>query len=300
MNLFWATAIDVLPAVLAALPLALLLRALWEPTRLDVRQVVLAPAGCGKPDPLGADQVELNVLLFSDLHMTRLRVRPERLLGAMAGFSPDLVVFAGDLTDRSAGSARAIALMRRIRRLPNLAGVPCLAVPGNHDADPILADLAAAGFVVLQNESQTLACRGRVWSIIGLDDIKRGGPIAGPALAEAERAGIPPQQRLVLAHNPDCLLTFPAGQAGWFLGGHYHGGQIWAPFRLEFYLLRRDKLPRIGYYKGCITWQGLSGYISRGLGCAAMPLRLFSLPELTLLQIRPGLAGRTGPSEEPL
>ena len=97
---------------------------------------------------------------------------------------------------------------------------------------------------------------------------------------------IPPTRRVVLSHNPDNLLQQNANQATFFLAGHFHGGQIWMPFHLEFYLLRREQIGRMGYHRGYFIWQNMYGYITQGLGCVLFPLRLFSRPEIAVLTLQ--------------
>jgi predicted MPP superfamily phosphohydrolase len=145
--------------------------------------------------------------------------------------------------------------------------------------------LQQAGVHVLRNQIHVHQIRGRAWQVIGLDDRRQGTLDVDRALGEARQTGLSPRHTLVLVHNPDSLLDLPPGQAAWFCGGHFHGGQIWMPFRLEFHVLRDEKLPRIGYDKGCLKLGDMTGCISRGLGCVLFPLRFFSLPEIVSLEI---------------
>ena len=277
----------VIGIIALAAVLALLVRAVWEPTSLDCRTVrIELPSPDARPLPALPDVSDdtFRLLLFSDLHAELFRIDPARLLEAFAASRPDLVLFAGDLAAHERHLTKALGLFRRIMTLPELQGIPFMAVRGNHDGDRSAAMMAAAGIRVLENEGQILTLAGQAWMVIGLEDLRTGRPDPSGALEQAELSGIPPERRLVMAHNPDTLLGLPDGSAAFFLSGHFHGGQIWLPFHLEFFLLRSEKLPRIGFFKGHFNWQGTQAYISRGLGCVSLPLRLFSRPELTLLE----------------
>lgn len=280
---------DMLMLALACLIAAFLLRAVWEPTRVELTCVRLSadnPAETG--GQTDSDPV-LRILFFSDLHMDLLRVREQRLTRAMHGLRADLILFGGDLTAKTACVDSAVSLLTRLRRLPGLAQAPLLAVPGNHDTPDALEALKEAGIVVLKNQSYLIHCRGQTWQIVGLDDKRNGCPDIAAALQDGAAAQIPPGRRLVLVHNPDTLLAVPSGQVRWFCAGHFHGGQIWMPFKLEFRILRDEQLPLTGCYKGLVTWGDMTGYISRGLGCVLFPLRFRSIPELTYLEFyRPG------------
>lgn len=287
-------AISAVAAVWAALPvqlaiglaaaivlIILLVRALWEPTSLECQtiQVVLA-----EPAPELAVR-PLRLLLFSDLHAEYFRVRRDRFLAACAEARPDVILFAGDLAGHATHLTAALDLMRQIRLLPELQDCPFLAVRGNHDTPEAASGLVEIGITVLENDCLAVSIRGQSWLFMGFPDLQAGNTDISGVLHQAEATGIPPERRLALAHNPDTLLCLPAGTIAFFLAGHFHGGQIWLPFHLEFYLLRSEKLARVGYFKGRFTWQGTPAYISRGLGCVSMPLRLFSRPELTLIEI---------------
>ncbi len=270
--------------LLAALPACLFLRAIWEPTHLDEHEIWL-------DDPQtvqAADEPGVRVLLFSDLHIEFMRIKKEFLLAAISRAKPDLVLFAGDLTNHEEHLPEALQLMRDIRRLPALDSRACIAVAGNHDSPKALQGLKKTGWSVLSNQGITCFIQGRSWQIIGLEDLHRGRPCVKKYILRTAGAGIPRERRLVLAHNPDSLFLVDEDQAAYFCSGHFHGGQIWLPFKLEFRMLRREKLPRLGYYQGRRTWGRIAAYISRGLGCVQFPLRLFSFPELTVLKLKGG------------
>lgn len=283
---------DLLIMALACLIAAFLARAIWEPTRLELTRVRLSADTPDTPADTGsrtaADPV-FRVLFFSDLHMDLLRVREQRLARSIRGLRPDLILFGGDLTAKAACLDSAISFLTRLRRLPGLAQAPMVAVPGNHDTTEVLEALQKSGIVVLRNQSHLVHSSGQTWQVIGLDDRRSGCPDITAALQDAAAAEISPDRRLVLVHNPDTLLNVPPGHARWFCAGHFHGGQIWMPFKLEFKLLRDEQLPLAGCYKGLVTCGGMTGYISRGLGCVLFPLRFRSIPEVTYLEFyQPG------------
>lgn len=292
--------------------LYLIMRAIWEPTVLQVTQIdagdfkperQAGKGGADRPNQVSAGDDHnsgpvanaiaaadsktpaLRVLLFSDIHAEHLRLSDSTILEAIVLARPDLLLFAGDLAAKEQALPRALSLMRQIRQHPALAQLPFYAVPGNHDPAVVRRQLSKMGIPVLVNETRTLEWHGQSWMILGLDDLRHGRPDYEKVFARAEAREIPVGRRIVLAHNPDCLLEISPSRARWFMGGHFHGGQIWAPFQLEFRLLRSEKLPRSGFYKGARRRGGMNAYISRGLGCVALPLRLFSKPELTLFHL---------------
>lgn len=262
----------------------LLARALYEPTQLQITRTSLPGPDRGSRSTGG-----LRVALLSDLHAEWLRLKPEQIARALAGEDFDLILFAGDLTGRHHRPDLAQPWLEALAGLNQRLAKACYAVPGNHDSPASLDLLRQAGFKILSNDSCIVPDRsGQSWLLIGLDILKKGRPDFGQALARAPAGGldIPVQRRLVLAHNPDTVLQIPAGQAGFFLAGHFHGGQIFLPFHLEFFILRREKLGRMGYHKGSFALEGLYGYISRGLGSVLFPLRLGSRPELAILELK--------------
>ncbi len=259
------------------LGLALLVRALIEPYQLSLTRVFLPQAARPGTKP----GLALRVLFFSDLHYDMLRVKKEKLSRAIQQLEPDLLIFGGDLAARPQLQQEAAAYLGSLCQRPGQAALPFLAVAGNHDTRAGLAALQKAGITVLENDSYRFNCRGGSWQITGLADKKNGRPdIKAAGLDPA----LDPGRHLIISHNPDNILDLPPGLADYFLAGHFHGGQIWLPLRWEFFLLRSEKLPRQGIYKGLFTFSGMTGFISRGIGCVLLPLRLFSLPELACLE----------------
>lgn len=279
LNIFPAWSVQsVMLFILITAAVGLLIRGIWEPGALQVTHAEIASPGSEQP---------LRLVLISDLHAEYLRLRSDSLIARIKAAAPDIVIFAGDLTARPAKVAKAINFMRRIRDYNYGKNITFIAVPGNHDTPESMQLLFAAGYTILENKSLIYNHAGTKWQFTGLADRQDNNPqidIIGKASLEYD---ISADKRIIIAHNPDTMLDLPRGSALLFLAGHFHGGQIWAPFRLEYKLLRDEKMASMGFTRGLFIWNNIHGYISRGLGCVLIPLRLFSRPEITIIDIGP-------------
>ncbi len=272
-----------LPAVLFLLLLYMRLEASW----LEVTtRVVSTRAG-------------LRVAVLSDLHIAFCRVSAERIKKQMAMHQPDLVVFLGDAVDRPRHIPRAA---RWLQIAAN--GVPAIATLGNHDHRLFLRHpdqrerykqaLEAAGFRLCVNESLRFATGSKALDLTVLDDDRYGvralpDGLAPPltshsGAAPTETPVQPTPPHLLLTHNPQRLADLPEAHADFAAAGHFHGGQIWMPFGLEFRLFRTEPLGRAGIRRGLHTINGTPAWLSRGIGNVLFPLRLGARPELTFLE----------------
>lgn len=207
---------------------------------------------------------------------------------------PDLILLGGDLLDTGDPAAQE-PLLNELGRLRAPLGV--YGVWGNHDYGSfgrygsrrrgpgrddwqqertrLSAALGDQGVTMLRDEGRAL--RDDLW-LGGVDDLWYGQP-------DPERAlrGAGTRATLLLSHNPDLLLTM-AARPGLVLSGHTHGGQVRLPL-LGALTVPADPRFTMGWVQGP---QGVSGYVSRGLGMSGVPLRNLCPPEITLLTLTPG------------
>jgi hypothetical protein len=270
-------------ALVLLLGIALLIRALIEPRLLDVdRELIRVDGRTGTT----SDPPLLRVVFFSDLHGTGCKVSTLKIIEAIFSQPCDVILFGGDISNSRTDAEDGLSILRAISVLAAKHSVPCYAVRGNHDRFVTAEDFSGAGFHLLENEFVTISgFSGKEFLLIGLDDSGKAKRV-WPVLPEPLPMEIPQERRIVLVHNPDYVFTAGNNPAYRIqLSGHLHGGQIFLPFRLEFKILRHDRLPREGIIKGPFSKNGISGYISRGLGCVIVPLRLFSKPQITHIAI---------------
>ena len=149
--------------------------------------------------------------------------------------------------------------------------------------EELCALLRKSPFQLLENVTSTLPIG---LNVTGLGDLALGRcrPHIAFAGYNREFPGI------VLSHNPDTfpsLLDYPGD---WVLSGHTHGEQIHIPWpswgrRISKKLARLET----DYTRGLFRVGGKQLYVNRGLGCHK-PFRLFSPPELCLIQAERGVA----------
>jgi predicted MPP superfamily phosphohydrolase len=237
----------------------------------------------------------LRVAQLSDLHVGP-RTSPETVRSAIAAanrFAPDLVVLTGDYLSRSRVELEAMRAQLGGLRAPTLA------VLGNHDVwvDPggAAAALRAHGYEVLENGWTALTLRGAPFPVVGVGDHLTGRDDVAAATRGLPASGPTP---LVLAHGPRTAEKLAAlGGPALCLSGHTHGGQINVPILTPLVLAS----VREPYVRGLYRLGAVQLYVNRGVGMAAVRIRVNAPAEVTLATLRreepdPAVDGRATPA----
>ncbi|MCS7033228.1 MAG: metallophosphoesterase [Phycisphaerae bacterium] len=235
---------------------------------------------------LPADLTGLRLIHLSDLHLTgRWYAAHEALLARIAQADADLICFTGDLVENRWNPRPALNNARRfMEHLRSRLGT--FAILGNHDGDLLAPYLARWNCHLLHPGVAELRWKGAKVEIIGLCCVARTD------LRDRWIRSIPPRRpdglRIVLSHFPDHIHRLAALQPDLVLAGHTHGGQVCLPGGRA--VLTHDSLPTsmaAGIYSIC----GTRLVISRGVGFATFPIRLFSPPEVCELTLTPPTGG---------
>ncbi|AEG16708.1 metallophosphoesterase [Desulfofundulus kuznetsovii DSM 6115] len=235
---------------------------------------------------LPAELDGLTIVHISDLHYGFGRFRSEdsvaQIIRLISSLHPDLIVFTGDLLDRSADPAITDTLPLQGLKAP--LGV--YAVMGNHDhhfgKEKIACSLADSGVEVLVNGSVRVEKGGRHFWLIGLDDPLTGDPDLAKAIAPIPSGDF----KILLVHTPDFAPRAARAGIQLQLSGHSHGGQVRLPGVGAMYYPPLGRKYSLGLYK--VPESRTLVYTSRGLGTTVLPLRLFCPPEVTLLTLHSG------------
>lgn len=273
-------------------------KGLW---RMLALLVVLALALAGKAwsDTMGDPQVRhtefvhkglpggsapVRIALLSDIHVAGPDMPPERLVRIVAqvnALEPDLVLIAGDLVSDKMLATRVYPAEDIVAPLAGLkARLGVIAVPGNHDhwfdMPGLAAELDKHGIILLANSARVAG----PLVIGGLDDdFTRRADLRQTLDAMAPLRGA----RVLLSHSPDPFPDVP-NSVPLVLAGHTHCGQIaypWggAPATMSDYGDR--------YACGRVDEHGKALVVGAGLGTSLAPVRLFTRPEIWLIEVRP-------------
>lgn len=232
----------------------------------------------------------LRLLHLSDLHLHPGFPELEQIARVAQSVPADLVVYTGDFIDDDDGLP---VLQSLLADMPTAAGA--FAVLGNHDhwalsqiprrndEAALRRILAAHGIEVLDNRAMVLEARGL--TMVGVDD-----PVTGFARLDQAtrwlglgREGDGPGSTILLSHTPDLALELGDWRPDLMLAGHTHGGQVCLPAIGA--LFRVSRLPRRSP-AGLHVLAGVPTYVSRGIGCSGVDLRVRCPPEIALLTLR--------------
>ena len=233
---------------------------------LHVERTSVARLGLSRP---------LRLALISDLHAPHFWFGMEALREAVNAADVDVV-------DEAANAGLVPTLLAGLN-----ARQAKVAIAGNWEywarvpMDTLAADYADLGFKLLINEALVVRAGEQEVALIGLDDLLGGAPRFN--MIEEARAGRP---AIVLSHCPETVASIAAAVTAptVVFSGHTHGGQlaplgwvVWTPPGSGDYVA--------GWYPGLGPAGTCDLYVSRGLGCSKLSLRLGSGSTLDLVEL---------------
>ncbi|TYQ16244.1 UNVERIFIED_CONTAM: hypothetical protein Cloal_2767 [Acetivibrio alkalicellulosi] len=226
----------------------------------------------------------LKVIHLSDIHIKFLKISVKKLYRILVKEQPDIVIITGDYISNIDEVPKFMDFLEQI--IGKYSIYMCF---GNHDyrtlqnsetkIDQFKALIESKGAHVLLNDSVSFKKNTKTYNIIGIGDLRMQQHDIQKALnASSKEAHL----NIAFSHNPDIVFEINSGKVDYLLCGHFHGGQIWAPFNLEFKLLRNEQLCKMGIVKGTHKVNNIILYINRGLGNVIVPLRFLSPPEVAV------------------
>ncbi len=232
----------------------------------------------------------LKIVHLSDIHINKFYVSSRKLLSYLDEARPDMIILSGDYIETPKNVTKFISFLKLLTNNHKV-----YLTLGNHDHKALnnntrnisafIKEIEASGAKVLLNSNTKIDKNGRSYNLIGIDDLKIGKPDLKKAFKGIETSYDGGCINIAISHNPDMVFELTADLVDYFFCGHFHGGQIWMPFHLEFKLMRSEKLCKMKCYRGLHKINGINIYINRGLGNVIFPFRFFSPPEMVIVQL---------------
>ena len=222
----------------------------------------------------------LKIVQFSDLHYGTYynKNNLHKLVKRINKLSPDVIVFTGDLVDDNYDLNKddISYITKEFSKLN--AKIGKYAVYGNHDVklesfNNILYD---SSFVLLKNSYDLVYGNdSKPILIYGVDDVLFGHPDISNLKDIQEDI-----YKIVLVHEPDYIDKIDSN-VDLVLAGHSHNKQVNIPLISNFVLPKGAKK----YYKSHYRVNDTDLYVSNGVGCGLIQMRLFSPPSISLFRL---------------
>ena len=241
---------------------------------------------------------EKKIIFLSDLHNWMYGEENERLLESIRNQHPDLILIGGDMLVRKDGNSYD-KTVHFLAKLPGICPVYC--ANGNHEQklkelpdkyeqsyEEYKKALTASGIHMLENASETVKLDEVPVKLSGLEiplgAYARFGKKELSLKEITDRIGEHGDDyQILLAHHPGYMKEYLAYGADLILGGHYHGCVVQLPGIGGVISTNFTLFPK---YSGGIYQEGeQTAVVSRGLGTHSVPLRLWTWPELIVLEL---------------
>jgi len=238
---------------------------------------------------------EIRIVQLSDLHSKPFKA----VLKAVQSIKPDLIVITGDyINDKCKNKGKMLEFGKELVKI-----CPVYYITGNHERrleafDELMKELSSIGFNVLLNKITTEIIKGTELNILGLDEnqadfkdykARKNGTFIYKDMSSYfkeldNKKGI----KIVLSHFPENFEGVKENNYSQYdfdiqFSGHAHGGQFILPFIGPVYSPGQGLFPK--YARGTFGTRPKL-IISRGLGNAEFPLRLFNHPEINVVAIK--------------
>ncbi len=236
------------------------------------------------------------IALIADLHGFSYGKGNERLLSAIRGAKPDLILIAGDLIVREK-VAQYESMATFTAELSRIA-TTCFSY-GNHEArakieNPSFAvfeeTLQKSGVILLRNESKNVTVHGNTLTLYGLDlplsyyEKRKEQTLPDGFLNET--LGLCDEQSfsILLAHNPAFGDDYFRWGADLTVSGHTHGGLVRIPGGKSVVSPELKLFPK--YDGGHYEQDDQHLVVSKGLGTHTFHIRIFDRAEVVLIDVK--------------
>lgn len=228
---------------------------------------------------------------LSDIHSLGYGILEKLIKQKLCVLNADMCVITGDLVQNLNASKSYKYIFESF--IPEY-GIYTILGNGEHKWKVDIASLGEklldARIKLILNSNTSLEVNGCRMCIVGVDDpfmayddVKLAYDGCSDSIFE-----------LLLAHSPDIMANIGDYRPGLILSGHTHGGQVRLPFLGALWLHCRY---RFGLSDGLYDsdalsvrtgkqFDGVSMYVSRGLGASIIHARFMCRPEITILTLR--------------
>lgn len=251
---------------------------------VDVTNYNIKSTECGK----------LRIVQLSDLHSKPFA----KVLKITKELNPDIICITGDyINDKCKNKDKMLNFGKELVKIAKV-----YYITGNHERrlenfESIMQELSDIGFIVLLNRISVYNDKGFNVNILGFDEnqadfkdykARKNGTFVykdmSPYFAELENNN---GFKIVLSHFPENFknvkeMNYSQYDFDLQLSGHAHGGQFCLPFIGPVFSPGQGLFPK--YAKGSFGDRPKL-IVSRGLGNAEFPFRLFNHPEINVINI---------------
>ena len=243
-----------------------------------------------------SDNIEGAVTLA---HLSDLHSKPfKKVLKKLDEIKPDIIAVTGDyINDKCKNKQKMIDFAKEL-----LKRAPVFYITGNHERrldnfEELMQELSDTGFTVLLNETAQITVNSSKISFLGLDENqadfkdykarKKGTFKYKDMKPYFDKLDKLDGYKIVLSHFPENFEKVEENHYAQYdfdlqLSGHAHGGQFILPFIGPIYSPGQGLFPK--YAVGSFGDRPKL-IISRGLGNAEFPLRLFNHPEINVIHL---------------
>ena len=236
----------------------------------------------------------IRIVQLSDLHSKPFK----KVLKKIDEIKPDIICITGDyINDREKNKKKMLKYAKEL-----VARAKVYYITGNHERrlenfDELMDELSKVGFIVLLNRVSVYYDKGFEIDFLGLDEnqanfddykARKKGTFEykdmSPYFKQLNELG---GYKIVLSHYPENFegvkeMNYSQYDFDLQLSGHAHGGQFCLPFIGPVYSPGQGLKPK--YAKGSFGNRPKL-IVSRGLGNAEFPFRLFNHPEIKVINI---------------
>lgn len=228
---------------------------------------------------------KITAVFISDFHNCG---NIKKIVGMVDEYSPDLVLFGGDLADRFSLDEKSIELAEILSKK-----YKCYFAPGNHEyhlpsPEEFFEKLKNMGITVLEEQLCTVSVKGNKIQICGVYDGEKLSSYGDKTQLETVSNNSNKElYRVLLAHFPMYVKSYLRRGFDLILSGHEHGGIVGIPKGNKGLIGHKGFFPR--FSAGEYSSHHCTMIVSRGISSMPYNLiipRFFNRPELVTISIK--------------